>query len=248
MQQGVKMGQNVCLAEGVQLGARVTLGNNVTLHPGVVVEDDAVIMDGAVVGRAPRTAGNTNRPLPPPGPTRIGSGSLVGCNAVLYNNITIGKHVLLGDLCSMREGCVVEEKAVIGRGVQVMYDTKVGARTRVIDGAILTGNMTIESDVFIGPGVCSVNDDDVYLKRFGLAAFSTKGPTVRRFALIGTGANLAASVEIGMGAIVAPSAMVTRDVPAWTVVAGVPAKVMREVAPGDRAAIEKHFGISTEKA
>ena len=46
----------------------------------------------------------------------------------------------------------------------------------------------------------------MYLKRFGLVPFAVAGPVVRRFALVGTGANLAAGVEVGMGAVVAPSA------------------------------------------
>jgi acetyltransferase-like isoleucine patch superfamily enzyme len=83
----------------------------------------------------------------------------------------------------------------------------------------------------------------VYLKRFGLLPFDVRGPVIRRFALIGTGANIAAGVEIGMGAIVAPSAMVIRDVPAWTVVAGVPAKEVRAVDEEQRRQILTHFNL-----
>jgi tetrahydrodipicolinate N-acetyltransferase len=124
-----------------------------------------------------------------------------------------------------------------------MYEASVGARSRIIDGAIVTGNMVLEDDVFMGPGACTINDNDVYLKRFGLEPFSLQGPVVRRFAVIGAGANLGAGVEVGVGAIVAPSAMVTRDVPAWTVVAGVPAKVIKNVETAQRNAILKHFNV-----
>ena len=66
---------------------------------------------------------------------------------------------------------------------------------------------------------------------------------MRRFALIGTGASIAAGVEIGMGAIVAPQAMVTRDVAPWTIVAGVPAKQLRKVDDSDRQRVLRHFGV-----
>ena len=138
---------------------------------------------------------------------------------------------MIGDLASVREGCRIADDVVLGRGVLVMYDTRIGARTRVIDGAILTGNMDIEEDVFIGPGVLTVNDNEVYLRRFGLTPWAVEGPRVKRFALVGTGANLIAGVTVGMGAIVAPGAVVTHDVPDWTIVAGVPA---RPVGAGGR--------------
>jgi len=109
--------------------------------------------------------------LPPARPLTIGRGSIVGANAVLYSGITVGSQVLIGDLATIREGCALAGQVVVGRGVLVMYDTVIGERTRVIDGAILTGNMRIEADVFIGPGVRSINDNDVYLKRFGWRRF-----------------------------------------------------------------------------
>ena len=226
------------IAPEAHLGKGVILGRHVTIYPEVVVGDGARILDGAVLGRPPLTAGNTTRKLPSqPGPLLVGAGSIVGANAVLYAGSRLGARVLIGDLASIREGCDVADDVVLGRGVLLMYDTRIGARTRVIDGAILTGNMEIEEDVFIGPGVLTVNDNDVYRTRFGLAPWSAKGPRIRRWALVGTGANLAAGITIGEGAIVAPGAVVTKDVPDWTIVAGVPARHVRDVDAKDREAI-----------
>jgi acetyltransferase-like isoleucine patch superfamily enzyme len=241
------VGINVVLAEGTKLGDNVTIGNNVTLHAGVSVGDGCTLFDGATIGRAPlATATMTRKIQTGPGVTSIGRTSIIGANAVVYSDVSIGERVLIGDLASIREGCSVGDDAVVGRGVMLMYDVTVGARTRIIDGAILTGGMTLEEDVFIGPGVLTVNDNDVYLKRFGLKSFSVKGPIVRRFAVVGTGANIAAGVEIGVGAIVAPQAMVTHDVAPWTVVAGVPAKLLRAVDESDRRKLLEHFGLSYE--
>ncbi len=243
------IGQNVQISPDTALGHSVKIGNNVTIYPGVSIGDECTIFDGAVIGRPPMSAGNTTRPINSAArPLTIGAGSIVGANAVLYTGISIGQHVLIGDLASIREGCVLADDVVIGRSVLIMYDTRVGERTRVIDGAILTGNMLVEPDVFIGPGASSVNDNDVYLKRFGLEPFSVSGPVVRRFALIGASAILAAGIEIGMGALVAPGAMVIHDVPAWTVVAGVPAREVRKVDDGQRQRLLAHFGLSSDGA
>lgn len=238
-----RIGQNTNLASDAVLGQRVTLGNNVTVYPDVSIGDDCFIFDGAVLGRPPMSTGNTTRPLPASRPLTIGDGCIIGANAVLYSGISMGPRVLIGDLATIREGCRFAEQVVVGRGVLVMYDTFIGARTRVVDGTVLTGNMTVEEDVFFGPGVHSTNDNGVYLRRFGLSPFEVRGPLVRRFALVGTGANLAAGVEIGMGAIVAPGAVVTHDVQDWTVVAGVPARVVKSVSPADRDQILLHFGV-----
>ena len=240
-----RIGNHVTLADDAILGQGVRIGNGVTVYPGVEIEDDCTILDGAVLGRPPLSNGNTTRPLAPQlQRLRIGPGSIVGANAVLYGGISMGPQVLIGDLATIREGVTLGAMVVVGRGALVMYEAAIGDRTRIVDGSILTGGMVVESDVFIGPGVTSSNDGGVYLSRFGLSPLRLRAPAIRRFALVGTGANLGAGVEVGTGAIVAPGAVVTRDAPPWTIVAGVPARPVRQVAEPDKRAILEHFGLS----
>src|SRR5437868_5810452 len=113
-----KIGRNVVLSEETTLGENVTIGNNVTTHGRVGIGDGTVIFDGAVLGRPPISAGNTTRPLGSElRALRIGRGSIVGANAVLYTGSSYGDRVLIGDLASLREGCTIADEAVIGRGV-----------------------------------------------------------------------------------------------------------------------------------
>jgi acetyltransferase-like isoleucine patch superfamily enzyme len=215
----------------------VSIAESAIVGAGVEIGRGSIVLDGAVLGRIPRGTATMTRPIAATGPLVIGRDCVIGANAVLYAGSTYGDRVLVSDLASLREGCTVGADTVLGRAVLVMYGTRIGVRCRVIDGAILTGNMVIESDVFIGPGANSINDNRVYLSRFGLESLEIRGPTIRRLALIGAGANLAAGIEVGEGAIVAPCAMACCDVPPWTVVAGVPAKKVRDVPGADREKI-----------
>lgn len=240
-------GDNMRIMGDLSLASGVEVGDNVTFYPNVRVGENTKILPGAVIGRPPIRAGTTNRPIDSGDATvRIGSDCVIGANCVLYTNMRIGKNVLIGDLTVIREGCRLEDDTVVGQNSTLMHDVVVQARSRIHNLVHITGTMIIESDVFIGPSVSSINDNDVNLKRFGLIPFEVVGPRVRRFAVIGTAATIAADVEIGMGAIVAPSAMVTKDVAPWTIVAGVPARQIRTVDDDSRASILAHFGLNSE--
>jgi acetyltransferase-like isoleucine patch superfamily enzyme len=229
--QFTRLPSGSAVARGVTLGADTFLGNSVTLYPGVAIDPGCVVLDGAVVGRIPISNATTTRPISSQfGTVTIGSGSIIGANSVLYTNIQLGEQVLIGDLASIREGCVVGDRAIIGRSVMMLYNCTVGAFSRVQDQAHLVGDMQIEEHVFIGMQVVTTNDNDVYLRRYGLASPTVvRGPAIRRFAAVGAGATILPGVEIGEGALVAAGAVVTKDVEPWTIVAGVPARVMRPV-------------------
>ena len=220
------------VAEGATVGHDAFLGNGVTLYPGVQLGDGCIVLDGASIGRVPISNGTTTRPVQSAfGEVTIGARSIVGANAVIYTGTTFGERVLIGDLASFREGCRVGDRAIVGRGSMALYTCTIGAFARIQDQVHLVGDMVVEEHVFLGMGVVTTNDNDVYLTRFGLAAREQRGaPVLRRFAAVGAGATILPGVEIGEGALVGAGAVVTRDVPPWTIVMGVPARV-REPVP-----------------
>jgi acetyltransferase-like isoleucine patch superfamily enzyme len=87
--------------------------------------------------------------------------------------------------------------------------------------------------VFVGPGVSTTNDDT--MSRHPRAE-ALHGATLRRACRIGGSAVLVPGVEVGEEAFVAAGAVVTRDVPPRALVAGVPARQVREV--GDDELLE----------
>lgn len=221
------------------------LGNWVTVYPGVRVGSDTIVMEGAVLGRPPIPNSTVTRSVRAEYlDLTIGAGTIIGCNSVLYTGTGIGERVLIGDLTSIREGCSIGDDVVLGRGVTVLYECHIGARSRIQDQAHLTGRMTIEEDVFISMSVTSTNDNDVYFSRFGRNNPNLRGPTIRRFAVIGGGATLLPGVEVGMGAMVAAGAVVTKDVPPWTVAAGVPARYLKDVPPDWIRQVEERMKLT----
>jgi acetyltransferase-like isoleucine patch superfamily enzyme len=225
-----QIGKNVSFSDDTRLGNNVSIGNNVTIYPQVSIDDNCTILDGVVIGRLPISTANVNRPVSSEYvEVVIGAGSVIGCNSVIYTGVILGKEVLICDLSVVREGSVLEDQVVLARGVMVNYGMHIGRRTRIMDLTELPGDMIIEDNVFIGPNVSIANTPNVYLARFGIEELDIRGPTIRRFAVIGPNVTFLPGVEIGEGAFVAAGATVTKDVPAWTVVAGVPARHLRNI-------------------
>jgi acetyltransferase-like isoleucine patch superfamily enzyme len=228
------------VAAGAELGPGTFLGRGVRVYPGVHVGEGCVVLDGAVLGRMPIPTPTTTRPVTAAfGRLELGAGSIVGANAVLYTGSTFGRQVLIGDLASVREGCAIGDGAILGRSVMALYDCTIGPFTRIQDQVHLVGDMVVEEHVFIGMGTVTTNDNDVYLARFGESSTDEpqRGPTIRRLAMVGSGSTILPNIEIGEGAFVAAGAVVTKDVPPWTVYAGVPARLVRPVPDEWRAKV-----------
>lgn len=211
------------------IDSEVILGNNVVIHDKVIVRAGTTIHDNVVLGRKPQVAGIIQRlPKSHLGPLEIGSGCVVGAGAVLYVGTTIGDNTLIGDLACIREECRIGNHVVIGRGVMLNYNIEIRDRVRIMDMSHFGGDIVIEEDAFIGPCVCTANDNNMGL----IPNVQRKGPHICRGASIGVGAILLAGVTIGEQAIVGAGALVAKDVPARTIVIGVPARIKGEV-PAD---------------
>ncbi len=151
----------------------------------------------------------------------------------------ISDDVVLGDGVSVvgfanLYGCTIGDETKIGPFVEIQAGAVVGARCKVSSHTFVCEGVTIEDEVFVGHHVCFTNDVLPRATRPD-GTPQTAGdwelvPTlVRRGASIGSGAVILAGVEIGEGALIGAGAVVTHDVPAHTVVAGVPARTLRSL-------------------
>ncbi len=117
-------------------------------------------------------------------------------------------------------GCRIGRDCVIGSFVEIGRGVEIGDRCKIEAFVYIPPGVKIEDDVFIGPGATFTNDK--YPVAFG--GFKLVPTLVKRGASIGARAVILPGVTIGERAVVAAGAVVTRDVPDGTVVAGVPAR------------------------
>jgi len=202
------------------------LGLNVILHEPLGVGSGCRIEDGAIVGRAPVLASTSSARRDELGPTVLEDGAVVCAGATVFAGARICAGAIVGDRAFVRERATLGPQSVLGSGSAVGSDARIGARVLIQTYVMLTSRIVVEDDVFIGPGVVTTNDDEM---RRGRPASELEPPVLRRGCKIGGGAILTPGVEIGEEAFVAAGAVVTRDVPARTLVLGVPAAVTGQV-------------------
>ena len=116
---------------------------------------------------------------------------------MIYYDVKIGQNTLIGDGASIRELCTIGDECIIGRYVAINYNCHVGNRTKVMDLAVLTGNMTVGEDVFIAMNVSSANDNAMGADSYDEDQIA--GPTIGARARIGVGAVLLPGVRCRPG-------------------------------------------------
>lgn len=146
-------------------------------------------------------------------------------------DVKLGRDVKIFNFVNLY-GCEIGDETKIGTFVEVQKGAKIGRRCKISSHTFVCEGVTIEDEVFVGHAVVFINDPDPYATNDDGSSKTdadwTCVPTViRRRASIGSNATILCGVTVGEGALVGAGAVVTRDVPPWTIVAGNPARVVR---------------------
>lgn len=149
----------------------------------------------------------------------IGDNAVIRSNSTIYTDVITGKEFRTGHNVLIREKTVIGDNVLIGTNTIVDGHTTIGSNVSIQGNVYIPLNVTIEDNVFIGPCAVLANDKYPIRKKSDL-----KGPVLRRGASVGANATLLPGVEIGEGVMVAAGALVTRDVPAWKLAIGFPAR------------------------
>lgn len=150
----------------------------------------------------------------------------------ISDDVILGRDVRIfqPDLVNLY-GCSIGDDTKIGAFVEIQKNVSVGARCKISSHSFICEGVTVEDEVFVGHGVMFTND--VYPRAVNHDGsmqtdrdWTVIKTTVKKGASIGTNATIIAGITIGRLAMVGAGAVVTKDVPDFAIVAGVPARVI----------------------
>jgi UDP-2-acetamido-3-amino-2,3-dideoxy-glucuronate N-acetyltransferase len=137
-------------------------------------------------------------------------------------------------------GCRIDDDTKIGTFVEIQKNVEVGKRCKISSHTFLCEGVVIEDEVFIGHGVMFTND--LYPRSTNAdgslqtdADWAVVKTYVKRGASIGSNATILAGITIGENALVGAGAVVTHDVLDYSIVVGVPARVVGDVRDRDKS-------------
>ncbi|MCI0472547.1 MAG: N-acetyltransferase [Ignavibacteria bacterium] len=150
------------------------------------------------------------------------------------NNVKLGKDVKIFDFVNLY-GCEIGDYSKIGTFVEIQKNATVGKNCKISTHTFICEGVHIGDNVFVGHNVTFINDkyprsvnEDGSMQ--SEADWKVVETFVKNGASIGSSATILCGVTIGENAIIGAGAVVTKDVPANAIAAGVPAKIIKKLS------------------
>lgn len=160
--------------------------------------------------------------------------------AEISKGAVIGKNTKIWHQSQVREGAKIGENCIVSKCVYIDFDVKIGNNVKIQNGVSVYHGVEIEDDVFLGPHMTFTND--LYPRAFN-SNWELVNTLVKKGASIGANATIVCGTTIGEYAMIGSGAVVTKNVPAYGLVLGNPARLTGFVCKCGRKAVK----ISEEK-
>ena len=149
-------------------------------------------------------------------------------SSYIDEDVKIGAGTKIWHFCHVQKGARIGENCSFGQNVNVSNNVIIGNDCKVQNNVSLYEGVELEDGVFCGPS-CVFTNDLTPRARYPKGRKGYKRTLIKEGASVGANATIVCGNTIGDYAMVAAGAVVTKDVPAYTLVAGVPAKVIGRV-------------------
>ena len=156
----------------------------------------------------------------------------IGKYCIIEGDVRFGSGVVIHGFVNLY-GCTIGDEVRIGPFVEIQKEVVLGNRVRVQSHTFVCSNVIIENDVFIGHNVTFVNDRYPTVEKANSGTWISEPIFVSKGVSIGSGATILCGLKIGEGAVIGAGSLVTCDVSSHTVVAGVPAKKIRNLSASE---------------
>lgn len=159
--------------------------------------------------------------------TIIGDNALIRAGTIIYGGSRIGKNFQTGNKTNIREFNVIRDDVSIGTLAVIEHHVEIGNGVRIHSQAFIPEYTVLEDGCWIGPNVVLTNSK--YPRSIN-SKESLLGVRVMKNAIIGANSTLLPGIKIGEFAFVGAGSVVTKDVMSKTVVAGNPARVIKNIS------------------
>ncbi len=156
------------------------------------------------------------------GPAGVDGTAVVHESSYVDEGAVVGAHTRIWHFCHVMPGAVIGANCSLGQNVVVMNGVRIGNNVKVQNNVSIYEGVELEDDVFCGPSMVFTNV--VNPRSHVSRRHEYRRTLVRRGASIGANATIVCGTTLGEYAFVGAGAVVTRDVPAYALVTGVPAR------------------------